>query len=126
EPNSATTYSPLWTPDGQSIVYEPSGSGLQGLKMLPADGSNATPASVTPPGHFHPHGWSKDGQELLTAFTSGPATGWDIAHGPPGTWSESRLVATGNPLRSSSHRRTKASWAQRSPPTNDSWRTRRT
>jgi hypothetical protein len=78
EPNSATTYSPLWTPDGQSIVYEPSGSSTPGLKMLPADGSNATPISVTPAGHFHPHGWSADGKELLTALSSGPATLWDI------------------------------------------------
>jgi eukaryotic-like serine/threonine-protein kinase len=85
EPNSATTYSPLWTPDGQSIVYEPSGSSTAGLKMLPADGSNATPISVTPAGHFHPHGWSADGKELLTAFTSGPATTWDIMRVPLGT-----------------------------------------
>jgi serine/threonine protein kinase/Tol biopolymer transport system component len=84
EANRATTYSPLWTPDGQSIVYEPSGSGLQGLKMLAADGSNTTPTSATPPGHFHPHGWSLDGKELLTAFAGGPATGWDIVRVPLG------------------------------------------
>jgi hypothetical protein len=85
EPNRATTYSPLWTPDGQSIVYEPSGTPLAGLKMLPADGSNTTPTSATPPGHFHPHGWSQDGQELLTAFAGGPATGWDIVRVPLGS-----------------------------------------
>jgi Tol biopolymer transport system component len=87
EPNSATNYSPLWTPDGYSIVYEPSGSGLQGLKMLPADGSNATPTAVTPAGHFHPHGWSPDGRELLTAVAAGP-TGWDIMRVPLGTESK--------------------------------------
>jgi Tol biopolymer transport system component len=58
-------YSPLWSRDGQFIVYEPGGS--QGLKRLAADGSESTPRQVGPVGHYHAHGWSADGNDLLLA-----------------------------------------------------------
>jgi serine/threonine-protein kinase len=33
--------------------------------VLPSDGSNATAAALGPDGHFHPHGWSPAGRELV-------------------------------------------------------------
>jgi serine/threonine protein kinase/Tol biopolymer transport system component len=58
-------FTPLWSPDGQRIVYEsPSPSKL---RVVPSDGSNATPTMLGPDGHFHPHGWSPDGRELMAA-----------------------------------------------------------
>jgi eukaryotic-like serine/threonine-protein kinase len=55
-------YSPLWTPDGRRIAHE-SGSVIT---AVPADGSAASPELMSPAeGHFHPHGWSRDGREII-------------------------------------------------------------
>ncbi len=56
----AGTLSPLWTPDGQQILIE----------RNPIEISTVATAGETPPvrvisGHYHPHGWSSDGHELL-------------------------------------------------------------
>ena len=66
-------YSPLWAPDGQRLVID-RGSASFNLFILPADGSGTLQA-VSPAGHFHPHGWSADG-ELVAArrSTSGTTT----------------------------------------------------
>jgi serine/threonine-protein kinase len=58
-------FSPLWTPDGQRIVYETQSPSR--LRVLPSDASSATPTMLGPEGHFHPHGWSADGRELVAA-----------------------------------------------------------
>jgi serine/threonine protein kinase len=58
-------FSPLWTPDGQRIVYETQSPSR--LRVLPSDASSATPTMFGPEGHFHPHGWSADGRELVAA-----------------------------------------------------------
>jgi Tol biopolymer transport system component len=87
--------SPLWTPDGQSIVFEPAETAAGGgLVMLPADGSTSTPVPVTPPGHFHPHGFTADGRELLAVYKG--TTSWDIVRlVPPGAASTpTPVVAT--------------------------------
>jgi Tol biopolymer transport system component len=56
-------YSPLWTRDGQRVVSEVSGKNQ--LAAVPADGSGGTPQQVSPSGHFHPHGWTADGTEII-------------------------------------------------------------
>jgi eukaryotic-like serine/threonine-protein kinase len=58
-------FSPLWTPDGQRIVYETQSPSR--LRVLPSDASSATPTMFGPDGHFHPHGWSADRRELVAA-----------------------------------------------------------
>jgi eukaryotic-like serine/threonine-protein kinase len=58
-------FSPLWTRDGQRIVYETQSPSR--LRVLPSDASSATPTMLGPDGHFHPHGWSADGRELVAA-----------------------------------------------------------
>jgi serine/threonine-protein kinase len=73
-------YSPLWTRDGKSVVYEPSGS--LGLKMLPADGTGLVPAQVTPAGHYHPLAFTGDGRVLLSAMIPLNGTSWKILQGP--------------------------------------------
>jgi dipeptidyl aminopeptidase/acylaminoacyl peptidase len=64
-------YSPLWTPDGQRLVYEAAGPGPT-LVALPADGSTGKPQAVSPVGHFHPAGWSGDGEELVAVRVATP------------------------------------------------------
>jgi tRNA A-37 threonylcarbamoyl transferase component Bud32/dipeptidyl aminopeptidase/acylaminoacyl peptidase len=54
--------SPLWTRDGRRLVYERGDAPKTSLFSVPADGSGATPEAVAPEGHFHPHGWSADGE----------------------------------------------------------------
>jgi len=58
-------FSPLWTPDGQRIVYETQSPSR--LRVLPSDASSATSTTLGPDGHFHPYGWSADGRELVAA-----------------------------------------------------------
>ena len=82
-------FAPLWTPDGRRLVYE--NSTPAGLKSLPADGSGGTPEIMTPAIHFHPHGWTPDGQELLVVGLDRP-TGNDILRIRPGEKSEPQVV----------------------------------
>jgi Tol biopolymer transport system component len=58
-------FSPLWSPDGQQIVYETQSPSR--LRVLPSDASSATSTMLGPDGHFHPYGWSAGGLELLAA-----------------------------------------------------------
>ena len=55
---SGDSLSPLWSPDGQSIVYERYGA-VAGLHAIAADGSSSVPRAVGPPGHFHAHGFTR-------------------------------------------------------------------
>jgi Tol biopolymer transport system component len=75
-------YSPLWTPDGQRIVYEQSGS--VGLRLVPADGTGIAPTSVTPPGHYHPLTFSSDGKFLISTMLPANGENWKLLHGPLG------------------------------------------
>jgi Tol biopolymer transport system component len=72
---NAANFSPGWSADGRRVIYEPTGS--IGLRAAPADGSATTPDVVSPTGHFHFHGWTPDGRELIVARPSGP-TSWDV------------------------------------------------
>jgi len=63
-------FSPLWTPDGRKIVYE-AGGGKLSLFTLPSDGSSWTPEPAGPEGHFHPHGWTADGQLVAARIKDG-------------------------------------------------------
>jgi Tol biopolymer transport system component len=64
---NGTNFSPLWTPDGQRIVSELGGT--QPLVAVPADGSGGT-EPISPKGHFHPHGWTADGKEIVAVRTA--------------------------------------------------------
>jgi len=69
-------FSPVWTPDGKSLVYE---SNDAPTLLMVASSAGATPQPASPIGHFHPHGWSPDGRLIAAQFTSGsPVT--DIVH----------------------------------------------
>jgi Tol biopolymer transport system component len=92
--------SPLWSPDGQQIVFEQFGAGGQGLYVLQADGSSSSPRRVSPAGHYHAHGFSTDGRELLAVFDNrtdaSRASSWDIVRLPfPGPGDPVPVVATG-------------------------------
>jgi WD40 repeat protein len=66
-------FSSIWTPDGSRLIYEAGGkSGGNKLWSIPADGSERTATPASGDGHFHPHGWSPDGLEILAVeFVSG-------------------------------------------------------
>ena len=82
-------FAPLWTPDGRRLVYETTSVPL---RSLPADGSGGSPETLTPEGHFHPHGWSADGRELLVVRLDGAPTAPDIFRLIPGAKSEPQVV----------------------------------
>ena len=59
-----TNATPLWTPDGERIVYEGNGS----LYWVLADGASS-PERIGPPGHFHPHAWPPDGDLIAVSLS---------------------------------------------------------
>jgi eukaryotic-like serine/threonine-protein kinase len=62
-------FSPLFSRDGRRVVYE--SNAPFALFSVPSDGSGGTPEQVGPTGHFHPHGWSADGSEIIVARMPG-------------------------------------------------------
>ena len=81
--------SPLWTPDGKSLVYE---SGNATSLRIIAAAAGATPQPASPDGHYHPHGWSPDGRDLIVAQFTGGETGWDIVRFAPDVKSQPQFV----------------------------------
>jgi dipeptidyl aminopeptidase/acylaminoacyl peptidase len=69
---------PLWTPDGQRLVYASNASPTRLVSVSASGISNDTPQPVSPMGHYHPHGWSADGRELIAVLNSYSPTNWDI------------------------------------------------
>jgi eukaryotic-like serine/threonine-protein kinase len=82
---------PLWTPDGRGVVYEIGDGPDLGLWMIPSDGSSTTSMRASPAGHYHPHGWSPDGREILAIEFPGSAPRQIVAL-PFGEEGEPRLV----------------------------------
>ena len=81
--------SPLWTPDGKSLVYE---SGNAASLRIIAAATGATSRAASPHGHYHPHGWSPDGRELIAVQFTGGETGADIVRFAPGVKSQRQFV----------------------------------
>ena len=59
-----TNATPLWTPDGERIVYEGDGA----LYWVLADGGSS-PEPIGPPGHFHAHAWTPDGDLIAVSLS---------------------------------------------------------
>ena len=59
---------PLWTPDGWRLVYPSNASPTRLLSVSSSAISDDTPQPVSPMGHYHPHGWSTDGRELIAVL----------------------------------------------------------
>jgi eukaryotic-like serine/threonine-protein kinase len=75
-------YSPLWTPDGKSLVYE--SNNAASLHIVEAT-PGASPRAASPSGHFHPHGWTPDGKELIAVQFTGGETTTDVVKYAPGS-----------------------------------------
>ena len=86
---SRDSLSPLWSPDGQSIVYERYGA-VAGLHAVAADGSSSAPRAVGPTGHFHAHGFTGGGREVLAIFRQPRSSEWSLVRVP---WSGSEAPA---------------------------------
>jgi eukaryotic-like serine/threonine-protein kinase len=64
----ARDYSPLWTPDGQRIVFTSQRAGYAEMFSRPADGTGSDELLLSrgkDPLDLHPNGWSADGRQLL-------------------------------------------------------------
>jgi hypothetical protein len=86
---SGDSLSPLWSPDGQFIVYERYGA-VAGLHAVAADGSSSVPRAVGPPGHFHAHGFTNGGRGVLAIFEQPRSSRWSLVQVP---WSGSEAPA---------------------------------
>jgi Tol biopolymer transport system component len=86
---SRDSLSPLWSPDGQSIVYERYGTAT-GLFAVAADGSSSVPRAVGPPGHFHAQGFTAGGRGVLALLEQPPSGAWSLVQVP---WSGSEAPA---------------------------------
>jgi len=84
-------YSPLWSSNGRRLVYE--GTNPVGLYRILADGSERMrePLLVTQDGHFHAHGWSANGDDLLVVDFGQTE---DIVRWSPGTSTRQPVVQT--------------------------------
>ncbi len=80
-------FSPLWTADGKSIVYEPSSATY--LRIIAA-AAGATPRPASPNGHYHPFTWSYDRRDVIAAQIT--ATGADIVRFAPSVTSQPQFV----------------------------------
>jgi eukaryotic-like serine/threonine-protein kinase len=72
--------SPLWSRDGQRVVTEHTGQDQ--LSSVPSDGSGGTPQQASPKGHFHPHGWTADGTEIIAARLEMSGSAVDLVRFP--------------------------------------------
>jgi serine/threonine-protein kinase len=68
-------YSPLWTPDGRRIAHETNNV----VVAVPADVGGGAAEPMSPgEGHYHPHGWSADGRDIILVALPGPSRTTDI------------------------------------------------
>jgi len=68
-------FAPLWTPDGRRIAHEANSV----VVAVPADVSGGAAEPMSPrEGHYHPHGWSADGRDIILAALPGPSHTADI------------------------------------------------
>jgi hypothetical protein len=78
-------------------VFELGGTtATPGLSSLPADGSDRTTTPVSPAGHYHPHGWSPDGHEVLAVELSPGASPDIVAIRTAGPFEKRAVVQTPN------------------------------
>jgi len=71
---------PLWTPDGQRIVFASKRDGRLGVFAINADGTGSIDRLATVPGaaELWPQSWSKDGKTLVVSVAGAPQTAADI------------------------------------------------
>ena len=91
--NDAFDGNPLWSPDGQRVVFRSDRNGQPELFWQAADGSGPTESLMTtdePAGEIYPYGWTPDGSKILVhARFPSTGTGTDVgmvSTDPPGTW----------------------------------------
>ena len=83
-------YSPLWTPDGERIVFEKGGGETRSLFSVRANGSGM-PEAIGPEGHFHPFGWAADGRMVAAERTADGS--WRLVRFSTATDAEVEVVA---------------------------------
>ena len=56
-----TSFAPLWTRDGRRLIFESPSS----LRSIAADGTERASQPASRNGHYHAHGWAREGRELV-------------------------------------------------------------
>ena len=77
--DAATDTQPVWTPDGQRVVFRSTREGQQGLFWKAADGTGQAERLTTSVSNQVPWSIAPDGQ-ALTYFEQNSETGWDIGY----------------------------------------------
>ena len=55
---------PLWTPDGQRLLFSSFAPGMEGIYSISADGTGEPEPFLSPDASASPHSWSPDGRHL--------------------------------------------------------------
>lgn len=69
---------PIWTPDGQRVVFSSGREGVRNLFWRPADGTGQDERLTTSPNIQSPWAWSRDGKTLVFQEQR-PETSWDVS-----------------------------------------------
>lgn len=72
--NQFDDFSPVWSPDGQSIAFVSDRTGNAEIFVMDADGTNITQFTFSDSGDYAP-AWSPDGSQI--AFVSDRDNGWE-------------------------------------------------
>ena len=76
--DSSLNYSPIWSPDGDRIVFDSSRRGPLELYEKASNGLGAEKVVLVDRRNKFPASWSPDGRFILYMVDDGEPSGWDL------------------------------------------------